>query len=154
MQDFFPGSKHVLELIPICFCLRTAKFVFVTYIFLAAKLKNICPRNNFPPQRLLVWKNLFVWKNIVQRRSDEKNSCSWELHCSRKFPGSDHVQQQPWWNPHPLLSLSRMMYFVRNNLIRDTDCQTHPCRKTLVINHGCKAMELHATLNSQYAWLI
>ena len=45
-QNLCPGSKNVFDSSQKLFCFRAAKFVSPTHVSLAAKLGNICIRNN------------------------------------------------------------------------------------------------------------
>ena len=45
-QNLYPGSKNVFDSRQKHFCFRAAKFVSATHVFRAAKLGNICIRNN------------------------------------------------------------------------------------------------------------
>ena len=45
-QNLCPGGKNVFDSMANIFCFRAAKFVSATHVSRAAKLGNICIRNN------------------------------------------------------------------------------------------------------------
>ena len=45
-QNLSPGGKNVFDSMANIFCFRAAKFVSATHVSRAAKLGNICIRNN------------------------------------------------------------------------------------------------------------